>query len=291
MRHLENPIIIGGLLLFITFAGVIAIASQNGQPVPIVFKSKQIEYIDAESYQNLINVFELNTPHNYTITKSIPADFPTLKDTKLKKRLFVKMLTPIIEVENQKVIQQRNLVKLLLNDGKWPKNKKLKRQITSIAQLYKVRTKDAEKAREILLSRVDSLPLKLILSQAAIESGWGTSRFALEGNSLFGQWSFVPGAGLTPNEREEGLNHEVKAFKDLQSSIHAYLLNINTNNAYTELRHMRKAMRKNDHQLNAYELAKGLHRYSQRKHEYVDEIRRILKQKVITNATVLATRG
>jgi len=114
------------------------------------------------------------------------------------------------------------------------------------------------------------------LAQAAIESGWGTSRFALQGNSLFGQWTWVEGNGIAPTERAEGATHSVKAFDSLRASVRDYLLNLNTNKAYEHLRDLRQQLRDQGREPDAHIMAAGLSKYSQRGDHYVDEVRAII---------------
>lgn len=291
MPNSENPILIGGALLCVTAISVIAIASQNEKPEPATqFQNQRVEYIDVTSYRDLENVFKSPTDNTLTITRELPGDLNSINSPKKKKNLFVRTLTPIIILENQRIKEERGKVLLLLNNKQWPQDEKLLRNIKVIAKRYGVSNQNAKKTYEALLSRADEVPLQLVLAQAAIESGWGTSRFAQEGNSLFGQWSFAPNSGLTPKDRTEGLTHTVKAFKDIQASVRAYMLNINTNHAYRELRDMRSKMREEQQPLDAKKLAEGLYRYSQRKHEYVKELKQLISQSVISNAIAQGRR-
>jgi uncharacterized FlgJ-related protein len=128
-----------------------------------------------------------------------------------------------------------------------------------------------------LLQRVDTLPVSLVLAQAAIESGWGTSRFAREGNNLFGQWCFDPGCGLVPAARRTGARHEVAAYASVNDSIDAYLLNINTHSAYRDLRELRARARAEGREPTGLELATGLRSYSERGELYVQDVRSIIR--------------
>jgi Bax protein len=131
---------------------------------------------------------------------------------------------------------------------------------------------------EELILRVDLIPASLALAQAANESAWGTSRFTILGNNIFGQWCYEIGCGIVPARRAAGATHEVKAFDTIQQSVEAYFLNINTHESYSYLRDLRAKMRKRDFKLDPMSLAIGLGRYSQRGDRYVDEIQRIIIQ-------------
>jgi len=128
-----------------------------------------------------------------------------------------------------------------------------------------------------LLRRTDEIPVALVLAQAANESGWGTSRFAREGNSLFGQWTFRKStSGLVPDSRSQDAAHRVRSFESIRASVRAYLRNLNVGHAYVELRKLRAAMRKRGEPLDPLILATGLKRYSQRGEAYVEEIKALI---------------
>ena len=153
-------------------------------------------------------------------------------------------------------------------------------ELNKIFAEYKISNKLSFAAKsKMLLSRFDELPLTLVLAQAAIESGWGTSRFTRVGNSLFGEWTYKQDEGIVPEGREDGKTHQIKAFPSLQDSIASYIKNINRNNAYKELRELRAEMRKNNQSLDSRQLAQGLQRYSQKGQDYVVSLLKILDSK------------
>ena len=129
-----------------------------------------------------------------------------------------------------------------------------------------------------LILRVDVIPVSLALAQAANESAWGTSRFALEGNNVFGQWCYKKGCGIVPAERRSGATHEVKSFTSVEQSVQAYILNINSHPSYRYLREVRAVMRERQGKLDPMGLAYGLDRYSERGNNYVDEVRNLIIQ-------------
>ena len=109
-----------------------------------------------------------------------------------------------------------------------------------------------------MLKRVDITPLLLVLAQSANESNWGQSRFARQGNNMFGQWCFRKGCGLVPNRRESGKQHEVAAFETVNASVRSYLNNINSSRAYGRLRDLRQRARRRGERPTAEDLAAGL---------------------------------
>lgn len=128
-----------------------------------------------------------------------------------------------------------------------------------------------------LMRRVDVIPTSLVLAQAANESGWGTSRFAREGNNIFGQWCFDEGCGLVPNARGEDASHEVRAFASVDAAVRAYFRNLNTHPSYEDLRTLRASMRMQGLPLNSMVLARGLTRYSERGMDYVEELQDMIR--------------
>jgi Bax protein len=127
------------------------------------------------------------------------------------------------------------------------------------------------------LARVDTVPLSLVLAQAANESSWGQSRFAQEGNNLFGEWCFREGCGIVPEQRSAGKSHEVAAFDSVNASVRSYLHNLNTGRAYAALRKLRQQARAAGEAPKAMVLASGLARYSERGLAYVHEIKAMIR--------------
>jgi len=210
-----------------------------------------------------------------SVATSIP-DLRNEKDVKTKKRKFFNALRPMVEVENQRIANQRQFL-LTLKD-KSSVSASDKQKLDKLLKSYRLeRNKDGSVPWGELLKRVDTVPLELVLSQAANESAWGTSRFARKANNLFGQWCFTKGCGLVPARRNAGSTHEVAAFKSPQFSVRSYLRNLNTGRVYKDLREIRAQKRAEGKTVTAYELAAGLSKYSERGQEYVKEIRSMIK--------------
>jgi len=201
-----------------------------------------------------------------------------------KKSIFFRLMTPLILVSNENILLQREIVI----------NEQLDSQkLIDIALQYKVITDESatltEEHRQNLLSRVDIVPVSLALAQAAEESGWATSRFALEGNAFFGQWDFS-GNGMKPNQHREHLgNYGVARFDSPLASVEAYMLNLNTNPAYQNLRSLRSTIRDKNQLITGYELAGTLDKYSERGEDYINGIRHLItfnKLQPIDSATL-----
>ncbi len=220
----------------------------------------------------------------------LPDDFAWPAEIEHKKRLFFKVLMPLALAENARVLRQRELlltaIATVSDDGAaigddhpaW-------QQIGSLARDYQLEGEPNDPALHAsLLSRVDAVPVELVLAQAANESGWGDSRFAREGNNLFGVWTFRAGTGIVPAERPEGETYAVRRYETLRASVRSHIFNLNIGHAYEDLRTMRAEMRAQGVILDAIALAGGLERYSIRGQDYIDEIRAIIRVNDLTTA-------
>ncbi|MDF1554014.1 MAG: glucosaminidase domain-containing protein [Deferrisomatales bacterium] len=159
-----------------------------------------------------------------------------------------------------------------------------RRFLGNLADRYRLGLEVTEPAAqlEVLLRRVDVVPPSIALAQAAIESAWGTSRFALLGNNLFGQWVFDRERGMAPLERPDDANYSLARFQGLGDAVAAYLGNLNGFSAYREFRQMRRQMRATEASLDPYRLAEGLSNYSIRRDEYVREVRSVIRSNDLT---------
>lgn len=209
-------------------------------------------------------------------------DFAAIDQTPERKEQFLGMLRPLVEEKNAKILKSRE--RLLKIKNEWVTSQTItgvnKRNLEKLREKYHVTYEtypDDAKAVEILLLRVDAIPLSMVLAQAAVESGWGTSRFAEEAYNLFGQWCYKPGCGIVPARRAEGAKHEVKKFASVEESLTAYYRNINTHNAYREWRQLRAQLRHDPQQFTGTTMVAELGQYSQRGQGYVDELRRVIR--------------
>jgi Bax protein len=215
-------------------------------------------------------------------------DFSSIEQTPERKQAFIEILLPLIEKKNSAVLRTRNsIVKLQkqFHEGKELTEKQYD-FLERLRERYRVSHEmypDTAKAFEILLLRADMIPTSMVLAQAAIESGWGTSRFAAEAHNLFGQWCYTPGCGLVPERRPAGARHEVQKFADVEQSLDAYFRNINTHNAYRQLRQLRASLRDQDGALTGDALVAGLARYSSRGAVYIDELRTVIRVNDLEN--------
>ena len=208
-------------------------------------------------------------------------DFASIEDVKEKKLAFFNFLRPIIETENEKVRAQRQRMMDIRErlDRHLSLPEKDQVWLKALAVEYKVdpATLNEEQQWVLLKRRVDTVPFRLALAQAANESSWGASRFSREGNNLFGQWCFTPGCGMVPSKRPAGMTHEVAKYASVNESVAAYIRSINRVHMYTPLRKLRRDIRKRGDKPTALELAQELSGYSERGEEYVKEIRAMIR--------------
>ena len=200
-----------------------------------------------------------------------PRDLDALQSTKLKKETFIKIVLPLIVAENERIIEDRAKLILLAKkkfttdlEKQWLRQKLLE---------YKVKKGDLKE----LIIRMDIIPTSIALAQAAKESGWGTSRFALEGNAIFGQWTWS-GQGIAPLDRESNKNHKILKFPILRASVKAYQNNLNTHKSYSKFRQKRSALRDKNKKIKGLELTETLNNYAQTGSEYTKILNQIIKQ-------------
>ncbi len=208
-------------------------------------------------------------------------NFAEIQNFQRRQQVFVAFLLPKICRINRLIVwQRRNAQQMHVY---WLRNGRLTRSshhwIEQLAQRYQISQPTLNDSFwSHLLLRVDVIPPGLALAQAANESGWGTSRFAQQGNNLFGQWCFTAGCGLVPRDRQAGAQYEVKAFKTVRAAVRAYVYNLNTNAAYQHLRLIRQQLRVQGLPLSSTDLAAGLDQYSQKGAAYAQLIQSIIVQ-------------
>lgn len=238
--------------------------------LPILFHGKA-EYSEQAVSESVVEV--------PTITE-VP-DFNEFTDVRDKKQAFFGYLAPIVKAENAKIEAERNSAVELENITKngTKLTKQQRQQLEAIASRYNVEVDydDLEATFGVLMRRVDVVPEALVLVQAANESGWGTSRFALDALNFFGQWCFSPGCGLVPDSRVDGMNHEVRKFDSVNASVRSYLRNINTHPAYFDLRRLRAERRSAGADVRALDLTPGLLSYSERGEDYIHELNSMIR--------------
>ena len=201
----------------------------------------------------------------------LPKDLDELKNVKLKKETFIKIILPLIVAENERILDDRYKLKKITSrkittddEKQWLRQKFLE---------YRVKKGSVED----LITKMDIIPASIAIAQAAKESGWGTSRFALEGNAIFGQWTWN-GQGIAPLDRDKTKSHKILRFPILRASVKAYTKNLNTHRSYVKFRDKRKSLRKENKKIIGLELTKTLDNYAQTGSEYTKILDQIIRQ-------------
>jgi Bax protein len=201
----------------------------------------------------------------------LPAEIKMIENTKQRKDFFIQIVLPLILQENNNIKLDRKRLFSIINksnntnlEKKWLKKK---------YKQYGVSSSDLS----TLKIRMDEIPVSLAIAQAAKETGWGTSRFAQEGNALFGQWTWS-GEGLKPKDADKNEGHKVMKFNVLQASVRAYQRNLNTHSSYKNLRQARAELRDRNKPLDSLILVKYLNEYAETGEKYVEVLTQIIKQ-------------
>lgn len=255
-------------------------------------KHKEVVEITISSVDDLEKVFD---DLNYTSqswdagSREVPrinlsAISPTWEEAsnkipvKKKKKIFFRLLTPLVLLSNEEISMERKRLLLEGYNSSWTKKLALKYKV--------IKTEDApfSKAQfDELTKRVDIIPVSLALAQSAKESGWGTSRFASEGNALFGQWDFS-GNGMIPEQQRKELgNYGLARFDSPLDSVRSYMLNLNTSYAYVKLRTLRQDIRQKNEKVTGLKLAKTLDKYSERGEAYIQDLHKLIRYNKLQN--------
>ncbi|WP_316976048.1 glucosaminidase domain-containing protein [Shumkonia mesophila] len=208
------------------------------------------------------------------LAASLPPDLDALGDVERRKQAFVGIVLPLAHQTNQAILADRRFVDAAVacKDAGKPLAPEAQARLDALSATYK-----ADGGLDTLRRRLDVVPPSLLLAQAAIESGWGTSRFAREGNALFGQRTTAADSGIKPQGLEETTPVRVATFPHLLASVGAYIHNLNTQPAYKAFRERRAALRAEGRQPDGFDLAATLIAYSERGYAYVGDLRTIIR--------------
>ena len=267
----------------------VQVKKEEKQPELKVKKKSVAEVILPDLNLKTVTVLNLFKDVNYDLNKvrsnklvkpiyftQFPKDLDELQNTRLKKETFIKIVLPLIVAENERILADRKKLKRVSKkknttdlEKQWLRQKLLE---------YKVKKSNIEE----LMIRIDIIPTSIALAQAAKESGWGTSRFALEGNAIFGQWTWS-GKGIAPLDRESNKKHKILKFPILRASVKAYQNNLNTHKSYLKFREKRSVMRDNNKGISGLALTETLKNYAQTGSEYIKILNQIIRQNRLTD--------
>ncbi len=201
----------------------------------------------------------------------LPAEIKMIESVKKRKEFFIQIVLPLILEENNNIKLDRKRLFSIINKSNNTKSEK--QWLEKKYKQYGIPSRDLS----VLKRRMDIVPVSLALAQAAKETGWGTSRFAQQGNALFGQWTWS-GEGLKPKDAEKNEGHKVMRFNVLQASVRAYQRNINTHSSYEDFRSARAKLRDLGEPLDSMILSEYLDKYAETGNEYVKVLQKIIQQ-------------
>ena len=242
---------------------------ENNNPQRL--SASTIEELFKENEYNLDKVKETKLVNAGNQLTRLPKELKNIESSKKRKKLFIQIVLPLIIEENLKIRFDRKKLFEILN-----KNNTTKRDkdwLDLKFKQYGIKNNDLSK----LKIRMDEIPVSLAIAQAAKETGWGSSRFAQEGNALFGQWTWS-GDGIKPLDIKKGEKHKVAKFKILKASVRAYQRNLNTHSSYKKFRTERAIQRDNDEKLDSLKLVNFLDKYAETGKEYTEILKKIIIQ-------------
>ena len=240
------------------------------------FKASTLDQLFKDTKYSLKEVRKTKLVNPGNSIDLLPKEIKQIESTKKRKEFFIRIVLPLILEENYLIRLDRKRLFVILNKNKNTESEK--KWLKSKFKQYGVVNRDFT----TLKIRMDEIPVSLAIAQAAKETGWGTSRFALEGNALFGQWTWS-GEGIKPASADSDATHKIMKFKILRASVRAYQRNLNTHSSYKEFREARAIQRDNDGKLNSLELVKYLDKYAETGKEYIVVLKKIIKQNSLTD--------
>ena len=243
---------------------------------PQRLSASTIEQLFKDNGYNLEKVKETKLVNVGNQLSRLPKELKNIESSKKRKKLFIQIVLPLIIEENIKIRFDRKKLFEILNKNNTTKRDKAWLDLKF--KQYGIKNNDLSK----LKIRMDEIPVSLAIAQAAKETGWGSSRFAQEGNALFGQWTWS-GEGIKPLDVEKGEKHKVAKFKILKASVRAYQRNINTHSSYKQFRIERAIQRDNDEKLDSLRLVIFLEKYAETGKEYIEVLKKIIIQNNLTD--------
>lgn len=278
------------LLVYILVLGIALIGTVEPSLAQDTIKMKSFESVDQLSnfYQQTGYSTDDILEGEYVLVDELPDDFADVKSIERRKKLFVRVILPLVYLENSRIKKEREIVRDYFETRKdsdrTAETKEVKtRGIKDVFQRYEINLdrlnpKTIETIEDTVFRRVSTVPPSLVTAQAVVESGWGTSRFTLKGNNLFGQRTYGDNPeGLNPKGIDKPVDFRVKVFPNLLESVRSYMLNLNTHWAYREFRKLReeKASR-------GLKLIGGLEKYSERRGNYLETLRTLIQSNDFT---------
>jgi Bax protein len=277
-KNLTKWSVVGGMGIAVLIALGWVLSVDDQQIKPDTGNSSEVSAVNSTSQKTGSSPL---TKANATLSGA--PDFKLIPAGAERKKAFFDYFYPLVRKRNVELANTRQqILQMQKNKNNLSENDIAK--LNQLAVQSKMASFSADSAKDwrTLLRRVDTVPPSLALAQAANESAWGTSRFALKGSNFFGQWCFKPGCGIVPASRAQNLKHEVAKFPSAEASVRSYIRNLNTNSSYANLRQIRENLRNQKKNITGHDLAPGLTKYSERGEEYISELRSMIKFNKLT---------
>jgi len=218
---------------------------------------------------------------SYGYDSGFGKEYYKIRNSKLKKAAFVNTLLPKIKEAEKKILSDRAFIENFFNNYLFTYSLKDRHDIERLIKISKrYRIKQMYNEAEYL-EKVDSIPISLVLAQSAVESAWGDSRFAKEGNNLFGEWTWGK-KGIIPEGRDENATHRLRIFNTLDDSIARYMLNLNRHRSYKEFRVLRAHKRAEKENFTGLDAAAKMTNYSQMREVYSRLLANVIKSNAFT---------
>ena len=284
MTHSMKKIVVGSLMIVTLAMLSVYVLKQPEQVSDSIADSQSVQTMTVAT-GTITSPLKARTSSPVT---SVP-DFTQYADVKEKKQAFFDFLYPIVVEQNTFIREQRAQVKRIKSrfEQQETLSEKDTQLLMSYAKAYHIDEQPiSDDFFNLLLRRVDVIPASLALAQAAIESGWGGSRFAQQGNNLFGHWCFSKGCGFVPASRDGNKSHEVAKFQTVNEAVRKYMRNLNAFHPYTPMRDIRVEKRNDDEPITGPALVDGLIDYSEMKEEYTQKVIQMIRQNKLTRYDV-----
>lgn len=194
-------------------------------------------------------------------------DFQSITNLKERKQAFIDYMLPLIREVQTETLKQRKILEntiAQLQQGK-TLSKCQTNQLAEFSIQYKVafNPDNLLQVSSELITKINTIPTSMVLAQSALETGWGTSRFAVDGNNYFGQHCFTKGCGIVPKQRSDGAINEVQIFSTPKDSIQSYFNLLNTGTKFNNFRELRAKLTQQDETVTGQNLIKTLVHYSE----------------------------
>ncbi len=229
----------------------------TGWLLPARGEELRLDRLNTKQLKQIYDIYDYRGEKDYLMIPSykypalflsyFPEDFHKITDEKERNALFIKILAPLALRLNREILAERKQIETL--NKKFEQGKALSAQenelLEKTAAKYDVftRLKGPERKRLLLrelLIKVNTLPPSLLITAAAIETNWGTSRIVREGNSLYKMLVWHSDKGLKPLGETEDDTYRIKTYPNIYASMQEFALSLNSELKFADMRDIRK---------------------------------------------------